>query len=353
MRDSCAVIPLLLSLSLCGCHATTQSLSPGLLEVARTHCAQHQWQEAIDALDDVLQKTPDDVEALQWRAHAFTATEQHEKARLDLAKAMDLGADDAWTHYAHAMALHNLGQLEESLRGYTTALSIDPEFVKAHEWRGFTLTRLGRPLQALPDLDAGVRADTGNAWLRTIRGKVRVSLGDYSGAEEDLWRAADVDAENSDVIAQLGYFLVATGQVESGRVRLERALQLGPSQQAEARIWLYHILTDARLSAEAEAHLDTLRSTTSDLSWPLAIGAFLRRQITAESLLAEAASAPRPQRTQHRCGAWLHIGLVARREGHADAALMAFARAVATDVRDEWEWTWARQCLREVTHETP
>lgn len=326
-----------------------------LVATGRAHCSKREWAAAIAVLDRALAQAPDDLEALHWRGHAFTGAEQHERARADLARAIDLGADDAWVHYAHAMALHHLGSLEAAVRGYTAALAIDGTFFKANEWRGFTLSRLGRHREALADLDAALRVDAGNAWLSLIRGKARAALLDIEGAELDLWRAADGDPQNSDAVAQLGYLLAATGPAGAGRAQLERALALDAARQAEVALWLFH----QRMAAgEAEAArtllaplLDGEAAKAMPPSWLSAVAQFLRGMTTAEQLVAAAAASPIAERAANRCAAWLHIGLVARRAGRDDDALRAFARAVATDVRDQWEWTWARQALREVAGE--
>ena len=326
-----------------------------LVAAGREHCGKREWAAAIALLDRALAQAPDDLEALRWRGHAFTGSEQHERARADLNRALELGADDAWVHYAHAMALHHLGQLEAAVRGYSAALAIDGTFFKANEWRGFTLSRLGRHREALADLDAALRVDGGNAWLSLIRGKARAALLDLEGAEHDLWRAADGDPQNGDAAAQLGYLLVATGQRVPGEAQLERAMGLDAAGQAEAALWRFHLRMAAGDEAAAQKLLapwpvgEVAKEVT--VPWPRVVVQFLRGALTSEQLVAAAAATPVAERAANRCAAWLHIGLVARRSGRDDDALRAFARAVATDVRDQWEWTWARQALREVVGE--
>jgi hypothetical protein len=81
------------------------------------------------------------------------------------------------------------------------------------------------------------------------------------------------------------------------------------------------------------------------------MASFLAGVSTAEALLAAVAEGAPDERVARRCAAWLHIGLVAQAGGREADALAAFARAVATDARDQWEWLWAFRALREVAGE--
>lgn len=327
-----------------------------LVASGRAACAAKEWAVAIERLDRALQARPDDVEALRWRGHAHTGAEHHDAALLDLARALRLGADDAWTHYAHAMALHNTGRLEEALAGYTQALAIDPNFVKAHEWRGFTLARLGRSLEALPDLDVALRIDLGNPWLHAIRGKARAALLDFAGAEQDLWRAVDGDANNADAVAQLGYLKAVLGETEAAIVQLQRAVQLDRLGQAEARPWLFHLLREAGRADEAQAELHALRAATEHAdAWLPTLAGFLAGDLAHPALLAAAAAPARDgaadERAQRRLAAWLHRGRLAEHAGETGVAIDAFARALASERRDQWEWALALHRLGRLTGE--
>lgn len=324
-----------------------------LVTAGREACLAKQWAAALSALDQAVALAPDDVEARRWRGHAHTGAEQPAAAFDDLEHALRHGADDPWTHYARAMALHNLGRLEEALRGYSDALAIDASFYKAYEWRGFTNARLGRPVAALPDLDLALTLDRGNPWLSAIRGKVRASLLDLAGAEEDLWRAVDADGQDADAVAQLGYLLATGVNVDQGMAMLERAVQIASERQVEARAWLVVLLRRKGRDEAVTVHLQALRATSSP--WLQALAGFLDGRLDGAALLA-AAAAPAvessiDERPARRVAAWLHRGLAAERAGATAEAIDAYARAIASGRSEQWEWTWAMRRLAELTGE--
>lgn len=335
-----------------------QEQSGDLTARGREAAQQQQWAEAIDTLTKALAAHPDDIEALRWRGHAYTGAQQYEKAFADLERALDLGAEDAWTNYAHAMALYHLGHSEEAVRGYTTALAIDPGFVKAYEWRGFNKSLLGDHIGAVADLDIAIRLDPGNAWLYFIRAKACVALLDFHRAELDLWKVVDGDSENADAHSQLGYLKACLGEVQPAINMLERAVKLDAKGQVEARLWLWQLYADRGDTDAAAAQLQAVQAAAGAegadaavVRWPLRLVAFARGEIDLAQLLQFAASeAPKAEEQQaRRCAALLHAGLIAARAGEVDRALVLLARAVGTDATDQWEWSLARLRLRQLS----
>lgn len=318
-----------------------------ILEQGRQKALAHEWPAALELLDQALELAPEDVEALRWRGHAYTGAERHAEALVDLDKALEAGAGDAWTRYARAMALHHLGRLDEAVRGYTEALAVDPNFHKAHEWRGFTRSMLGDQVGAIVDLDAAIAAEPSNPQAFFVRAKAYAALLDFERAEHDFWKAVDADAENADAWGQLGYLKVCRGEDAAALTMLERAASLDPVGQIEARAWLFHLHLRNGDDAGAAAQLEALR-TGAEEGWVSRIAAFLAGEVTAAELVAAALSEDR-EAAGRECQAWTHIGLEHARQGRKGEALIALARAIATGAREEWEWSWALRTLRDLT----
>lgn len=320
----------------------------------RQQALAHEWPAAIATLSAVLAKTPDDVEALRWRGHAFTGAERFAEALVDLDRALALGAADAWTNYGRAMALQHLGRLEEALAGYSRALEIDAEFFKAYEWRGFTRSRLGDHVGALADLDRALAQDPGNTWLYVIRGKCHVALHDLRRAEEDFWVVVDRDGNHADAHAQLGYLKACLGEAKAARGFLQRAVALDGEGQIEARLWVYELAVDAGDAEGARAQLEVIedpaKATAKERRWPRRLAAFVAGRLELPALLAAATDeAESPAEVPaRRCAALWHAGCAAARAGRQEAALGLLGRALAEDAMDQWEWAAARRRLREL-----
>lgn len=321
-----------------------------LLDAGTKSALAHEWEDAIEDLSEALELFPDDFEARRWRGHAYTGAERYADALADLERAIALYDADAWSQYARAMALHHLGRYRDAIDGYTASLSLDPTFVKAYEWRGFNRSLLGDHVHAIEDLDTALaRSEVDNPWVHFIRGKAYAALLDFERAETDFWAALDADPKNADVLAQLGYLQACVGR-DAAAIRLLRgAVEADPTGQIEARLWLHHLLAETDEPGEAATQIEEARAVAEDPAthWPRRIAALLAGEVGPARLLPELpAAGPEDETPARTCELWTHVGRRHLRAGRRDAAVRAFARAVATDARDSWEWSWARAGLR-------
>ena len=316
---------------------------------------QRKWQQAIESLTLLLAAEPDNVEALRWRAHAYTGAEQNAAALADLDRALELGTGDAWTHYARGMCLHHLGRLEDAVAAYSRTIGIEPGFQKAYEWRGFTRGLLANHVGAIADIDVALRIDDGNPWLRFIRGKAFAALLDFGRAEADFWKVLDGQPRHDDAQCQLGYLKACLGEEAAAIGFLEKGVALDAAQQFEARPWLHQLYARSGDVQAAAAQLDAIAAATDAdgidpavFTWVRHLAAHLRGELGLEELLQRAvAEAPKPAEVaQRRCAALMHAGLAAQRRGDKATALLLLARAVATEASDQWEWSMARRQLR-------
>ena len=168
----------------------------------------------------------------------------------------------------------------------------------------------------------------------------------------------DDDASNADAVAQLGYLKAVLGETAAAITMLQRAVLLDRLGQAEARPWLFHLLREAGRADEAQAELRALREATGLAdAWLPTLAGYLAGELAHPALLAAAATPPRDgaadERAHRRLAAWLHCGLVAEHAGEAAVAVDAFARALAGDRHDQWEWALALHRLGELTGELP
>jgi Tfp pilus assembly protein PilF len=87
--------------------------------------------EAIKALDALLQREPRNNEARYLVAMAHIAKSQHEKALQVLEPAAEGGA----IHYARAVAYHGLGRKREAQQEIAAAIRIGPVHPALHQWQ--------------------------------------------------------------------------------------------------------------------------------------------------------------------------------------------------------------------------
>src|SRR5690606_19292032 len=121
-----------------------------------------------------------------------------------------------------------------------------------------------------------------------VRGRAYAQLLDFERAETDLWACLDADPSQADPLAQIGYLQACIGQDETAIRMLKAALKADPRGQAEARLWLFHLLSDAGETDAAAAELAALRADAADaLPWPRLVAELLAGDASVDELLAE------------------------------------------------------------------
>jgi tetratricopeptide (TPR) repeat protein len=91
---------------------------------------------------------------------------------------------DAVAHRYHGQALHALKRYEEALPSYETAISLDPQSLKARAWRSLAYFNLGRYEESLKSLDylLAAECDKPEAWFtRTLAHIVKFEVLAWTG----------------------------------------------------------------------------------------------------------------------------------------------------------------------------
>lgn len=123
-------------------------MSAERLEEALAHIKAGDYDVALSSCRDVIERHPDDAEALHLAGYLHQLKGEHEDALRYFAQAGLLAADDAEIHNNHAGSLKALGRFEQAERYYRRAIELDPGFALAHHNFADLLILLDRPAEA-------------------------------------------------------------------------------------------------------------------------------------------------------------------------------------------------------------
>ena len=227
------------------------------------------WRDPVALWTDALAKAPAKQRIYRNLAEAYQRRgDQNGMRRVALAEADTLERlHHARPHDARVMtalgnALARLGRVEEALAAVSEAVRLDPRDPVSRAAQGGLLMQLGRPAEAIPQLEVAealIEGRTGWTDLDTMRivqvnlGWAYAAVGRNTDALKVLREAAADD--NVSALNNLGSVLGRVGQWEDAQRVLERAQQRDPEDpNVQSNLgWVYANL--GRL-AEADALLE-------------------------------------------------------------------------------------------------
>ena len=117
----------------------------------RKAISEEKYKKAIDILNKAIDKDPEYVPALTYRAIAYDKIEEYGRALQDLDKAIQLDQSIVGNFFNRGSINAKLGNLEKAIVDYTKALEIDENDIQALQNRSDLFIRSGEPRKALDD----------------------------------------------------------------------------------------------------------------------------------------------------------------------------------------------------------
>lgn len=268
--------------------------------------------------------------------------------------------DDAERILAHAIELHQAGDIEGAIREYQAFLALRPNMVEARSNLGAALARLGRYQEAIEQYQKALAVDGKNAAVRfnlgvalykaakipeaaaelsrvvaaqpdnlnahLLLGDCHLRMGEFKKVIDLMTPLEAKQPDNRAVAYLLGTALLRDNQIERGQLVIDRLLRDGES--AEAHL----LLGTARLMARdyAEAIKDLARAVELNPKLPSA-HAYYGRALLETGNPAEALEAFRQELeiNPNDFESNLYIGVLLRQERKNDEALSHLERALA------------------------
>jgi tetratricopeptide (TPR) repeat protein len=143
------------------------------------------WEEAALLLREAVAIDSTYYDAWSNLGRACYAAGRYGEAASAFERAARLWPDDPGFHSNLGLARKGAGDLEGAVRAFRSALAADDRYGRARIHLGEVLIALGRPAEALPELERSARDEPANAAAWHLLGTARAALG-----REDEARAA-------------------------------------------------------------------------------------------------------------------------------------------------------------------
>lgn len=131
-----------------------------------------------------------------------------------------------WGHYMLGLSAWKGGDRERAVSAFETSLTLDPTHVKSMLNLGRVLLEMGRPGDALKQIESARAIDTGSADVHRLLGRTYGELRRVEDAVDSYKRAIVIDGEDVWSMNNLGFLLINEGRYEEALLPLARAVEL-------------------------------------------------------------------------------------------------------------------------------
>jgi tetratricopeptide (TPR) repeat protein len=189
--------------------------------------------EALQWLDRALTVKPDSAAALNARGSALRALKRPEEALASYDRALACDANDSNVHNNRGNVLKDLGRHAEALQSYEKALALQGDFPEAHFNRGLAFEAMGRQDEALAAFDRAIALRSTYAEAFNSRGIVFQNQKRITEALASFEAALAVRPEYPDALSNRGAALHALERYDESLASYDRAVTVRPDH-AEA-----------------------------------------------------------------------------------------------------------------------
>jgi tetratricopeptide (TPR) repeat protein len=160
--------------------------------------------------------------------NAFLVKDAMEDAIRHYEKALSLNPANPHVPYNLGTALLRAGRLEEAVDYYERAIRIKPDDAPAHHYLGLALARMGQPALALTHLEEALRIEPGYADAHHVLGSVLFDLGRVPEAIAQWEIALELEPARAETHYNLANALLGSERFEEAIRHYEQALEIKP-----------------------------------------------------------------------------------------------------------------------------
>ena len=184
---------------------------------------------AIKRINDLLQRRPDDVSAMNYLAGAYFMKGQWDNGLQVLESALKIDPNHYPSHLNMTVGLLGKGDAERALVHAEAAVKANPTYADAYLRLGRVLLRLNRVQDAVEPLTKAVQFGANDAATRTMLGQTLLNLRKWDEAARVFSLAVQADAQHAPAHVGLAYAKAELGAIAEAKASLQTARQLDPN----------------------------------------------------------------------------------------------------------------------------
>jgi cellulose synthase operon protein C len=240
-------------------------LLEALVEAGRLAGLDADWKEAAHFLERAAKLAPQRVDILQGLVTAQLDTHQSVSALRTSKKLMALQPDDLRNFYFLALAQAGNQQWPEARSSAERVLQAHPEDREMNLTLAAAAYNTNDLAEARKHLDVCLQQNSSDAGALYFLGLIQKTEGDSVGAMQTLAQSIALDPKNAEAQSALGGLYLQQGDLPHARQALERAVQLWP-EGADNHYKLALVYTRSGLPDKAQEQLEIYKKEMADVS---------------------------------------------------------------------------------------
>ena len=294
-------------------------LAPAHLGLGSAYLQLGSYSEAVECVKRAVAINPEDAGAHQVLGNVYMAMRRPGEAATAYKEAIRLNPKAVEAHLGLGNVYGNTGRLEQAIEAYGEALRLNPNLTAAHHNLGLAYFQAGRMEEAIASFKRAIQQNPRDAQAANMIGEANNRLGHYVEAVEAYERLEQLAPLQAGTLVNRGFAYLYLGRGEAAATDAQAALKMRGWRHESAPFLalLAHFgYRQAKRETEAGKVLDEATAQLDAITWPNAVLRYLRREITAQSLLTA------PMNNDQMTEARAYLGMDLALAGKKDEALV-------------------------------
>lgn len=200
------------------------------------------YDEADAALKEILNKTPNDLEAKSLRLLWMAKQHKLAPAQEELDKLLKQYPNDASLHYVQGVVYmkrrtssdvtyirDSKGLLDDAIKEFVKAVNLDSNYYQAYNAMGVATLQLGNRADAKELFETAIKINPQFATAYDNLGNIALINGDLAGAEDNFMKSLKYNSHNPTTMYHLGQVAVRQKDYNKALTWLNHSLHINPN----------------------------------------------------------------------------------------------------------------------------
>lgn len=220
-----------------------------LMEMGLFNYEIEEYADAIDNFDSCLEISPNNLDAIQFKALSLAELKRYKQALKIINNAIKNNPSSDELYNTKGILLKKSKQFDKALKSYDKAIELNPDDEFSWKDKGDIYLEQNKHEKALECYDKALEIDSNDIEYYILKAHVYMDLKDYESAEEIFNKAEKINDNNLDLLVEKGNFLLVREKLDDALGYYNKCLEIDDEYAAAL---LFKAVVCAQLNQEQE-----------------------------------------------------------------------------------------------------